>query len=1710
MQTQAKADCSNEAGAPSACGATSSPASLSNTSGTVQGAGNPINVITGNKYQEEVDMPALPGELGIEIVRHYNSSIHALGHMGYGWRLSYETDLYLVNNTIQIVEADGSRIIFARDSNNPILCATNNPANGQLHIEKTAKGEEYLWVWQNGRKLHFNHKGKLESITSSAGASVALLRGPKGELLRVTDPQGRSLDMEYASLKSKGFKGIVAIKSPVGRFIYTYENDAKQLGISNLLSVQYPDAQSTETLQSKSEFSQVARQYRYGESSHTAPIDPYVDDEIDASARAHLLTGITLTWKGAEGNSEQQRISTWAYDAKGRGILSIKGLDKVELRYIADKASTHSHQDSTTRHAHQHPSPASPIQTTILTNSLGQTTTYKHTLIAGEYRLLSVIGAGCSSCGESNVQYHYDAVARLTDVTKLDAKGQHLYTEHTERDTLGRTIKLTRIDYYNGKAQPAQLLQRFEYAQIQTTGKESETNYAKHLPVLIAKPSVVRGREHHWKIQYNVYGQPTQMTETGYRPALPTDKISEPKQIARSMTYTYQRINGKSLLAQQDGPLPNGKTNTPQDSDITQYHYDKQGRYLTKITAPNNNITKLEYDLKGLNHSDQGGAGRVISTIAHNGLATRFNYSQTGKVLSTQRYPATLSLVSAKEAGLLQSTAMQYDVFGKTTMIQRADGQTVYMQYGKDGKLTQLSDALGNRVEWKDWDKGQHKQDETVTTQQWFTADAPDTVASAWYFWHDDQQRLTQRLSPDGGLDTWRYSDSKTSDADQTLHTDATNDNHWVQHIDSLNRMTFNTVNNQVSAQIRMTPAGYLDASFTLNADLDNIKQTTGSTSQPTQIADDFGRVVLFRSAQHGTHIAQYNAANRITHIQQPDGTRINYSYDVAGRLLTKVAIAPESKTTNSVRYAYNAFGLTQIKDSTQTIIYQRDLLGRETDKATTLKLQNNQTTKPISKTYHIRTRYTTDGKVKAKQLIDGQWLDFSLEDKTGLIKAMQLHKTIWPSLTNKLAVWLNLPDLPLQIATTKTVVTDINVHPFNGITQLTHGNGISDDYGFDLAGRLTTVSHGKQTQSKKPNSPFIQASYTYDAGRRLISEQINTADFQGKVNAYAYTGWSDFSTPPKTGFIKAVVPNTATNSQASSATAAKIEYATMAQAGRISTDANYRYQYNVWGKLASVQNKTNNTTIARYQSNALGERVMASYPNTTNNQQANTNQTHYYLYDHQQRIAELDEQGNVLQQYLYVNQTPVAVINTPTEKSQQSDKQSPTGIIAIHIDRRHAPIAATDEQGKIIWQAEYDAWGKIIDASLSKEPTVRGELVEPHNGFNLSLRLPGQWQDQATGLYYNYQRDYNPDTGRYLTPDPLGFPDGADPYAYVNNDPLNKLDPLGLYQSDIHYYMTFFLAVAAGVPAEDARIIALATQYIDDNSLTQPLPHSIPQAGINILLQNDAVMNRLLSYHFTATPSDINAQGLAIPHLVYVQDGTGGHYVRDKASTNSAYVGIPENPQLIRLYDAVSLAKCNALGRNTELQFFGEYLHAFEDTFGHRDSNNVPIDANDGYGHFTYGHNPDFTYDHLAANPFSGHFNWNNNEARTLQMEQEVFAKMFQFATGKDVISAGKVTATEFQQLLMEFNATEENEESGYVKGDVNNKIAPSGAKIKLLQKTLDKWFGTGVIDITKFDNAAYNETEAANNRNNFLCVNGKPLDQKVYKGTILPTSCN
>lgn len=61
------------------------------------------------------------------------------------------------------------------------------------------------------------------------------------------------------------------------------------------------------------------------------------------------------------------------------------------------------------------------------------------------------------------------------------------------------------------------------------------------------------------------------------------------------------------------------------------------------------------------------------------------------------------------------------------------------------------------------------------------------------------------------------------------------------------------------------------------------------------------------------------------------------------------------------------------------------------------------------------------------------------------------------------------------------------------------------------------------------------------------------------------------------------------------------------------------------------------------------------------------------------------------------------------------------------------------------------------------------------------SLRFPGQYYDVEAGLYYNYLRDYEPSSGRYVESDPIGLDGGISSFAYAGSNPLKLKDLYGM-----------------------------------------------------------------------------------------------------------------------------------------------------------------------------------------------------------------------------------------------------------------------------------------------------------------------------------------
>jgi len=78
------------------------------------------------------------------------------------------------------------------------------------------------------------------------------------------------------------------------------------------------------------------------------------------------------------------------------------------------------------------------------------------------------------------------------------------------------------------------------------------------------------------------------------------------------------------------------------------------------------------------------------------------------------------------------------------------------------------------------------------------------------------------------------------------------------------------------------------------------------------------------------------------------------------------------------------------------------------------------------------------------------------------------------------------------------------------------------------------------------------------------------------------------------------------------------------------------------------------------------------------------------------------------------------------------------------------------------------------------KTESKGGKKRSPLRGRRIGV-YPGQYHDPETGLHYNYFRYYNPQTGRYITPDPIGLEGGINLFVYVRGNPIRYTDPKGL-----------------------------------------------------------------------------------------------------------------------------------------------------------------------------------------------------------------------------------------------------------------------------------------------------------------------------------------
>jgi type VI secretion system secreted protein VgrG len=100
--------------------------------------------------------------------------------------------------------------------------------------------------------------------------------------------------------------------------------------------------------------------------------------------------------------------------------------------------------------------------------------------------------------------------------------------------------------------------------------------------------------------------------------------------------------------------------------------------------------------------------------------------------------------------------------------------------------------------------------------------------------------------------------------------------------------------------------------------------------------------------------------------------------------------------------------------------------------------------------------------------------------------------------------------------------------------------------------------------------------------------------------------------------------------------------------------------------------------------------------------------------------------------------------------------------------DHLGTPQELVDDARNVVWATDVDGYG-----------LTRHELVAEVDN---PIRFAGQYFDRESGLSYNRFRYYDPQVGRYINQDPIGFAGGDNSYEYALNMPTQAYDPVGLF----------------------------------------------------------------------------------------------------------------------------------------------------------------------------------------------------------------------------------------------------------------------------------------------------------------------------------------
>ncbi|MCR6490265.1 DUF6531 domain-containing protein [Amycolatopsis sp. OK19-0408] len=810
------------------------------------------------------------------------------------------------------------------------------------------------------------------------------------------------------------------------------------------------------------------------------------------------------------------------------------------------------------------------------------------------------------------------------------------------------------------------------------------------------------------------------------------------------------------------------------------YTYDADGRIIG-WTDRNGEWYRYTYDHSGRCVRTEGAGGFFTGTLRYDtenrvthstdslGHTTEFHMNEAGQVVKEvdplggailSEWDAHDRLLSRTDQ-LGRTTAYSYDGAGNLAAITRPDGAQVTFERNRFGLPLSMSEAPGVVTRWE----------------------------------YDERGGLTAVTDPAGATTRYTYDDagnvSAVTDAlGNTLRVETDAGGLPIATTDRLGAVT--RYERDLFGRIRAItdPLGAVERfGYTVDGRLAWHRHPTGAVEQ--WMFDGEGNSVSHTGATGSVTRAQTTHFDLPSAEIRPDGTRVEFAYDTRLRL---TAVTNEQGLV--WRYDYDAAGnLVRETDFGGAVVdYRYDAAGQllsRTHAGETTTFGYDLVGNVVEHTCGaVTTRYSfsTAGHLMAVE--DGRTRVSFQRDAVGRVTAETIDgrttETAYDALGRRVgrrtpsgaeSVWEYDPnDRPLAVhAAGRTLRFDHDLAGREVRRALDTGAAVTQTWTPDARLQSQTITGATGQLNQQRTYAYLPDGALSGVQDRLTGPRAFTLDQRARVVGVQAPRWSERYAYDVAGNVTDAVWPTATGQDALGPrtfagsvvrTAGRTRF-THDDRGRLvlreSGDAGtWQYAWGPQDRLAGV--RTPDGTQWRYTYDPLGRRIGKERLAPDG---VGVVERVEFSWDDQVLVEQTRSDGTG---------TRITVWDYEPDSHQpvlQRERlfRSPQELLGeqFHVvvaEPSGAPAELVDDRGSVAWFGRLSLWGETVD--------------ETRTGAGTPLRFAGQYFDAESGLHYNFFRYYDPATGRYASPDPIGLGAGPNPHAYVEN-PHAWVDPLGL-----------------------------------------------------------------------------------------------------------------------------------------------------------------------------------------------------------------------------------------------------------------------------------------------------------------------------------------